>query len=49
MSIVLFMFQIIVMFTFVLGSLIISHALGIFTSENIVVLMKSLLTMQNGQ
>ena len=33
---VLFMFQINVMFTFVLGSLIISHALGIFTSENVV-------------
>ena len=30
------MFQINVMFTFVLGSLIISHALGIFTSENVV-------------
>ena len=36
MSNVLFMFQINVMFTFVLGSLIISHALGIFTSENVV-------------
>ena len=36
MSNVLFMFQINVMFTFVLGSLIVSHALGIFTSENVV-------------
>ena len=36
MSNVLFMFQINVMFTFVLGALIISHALGIFTSENVV-------------
>ena len=36
MSNVLFMFQINEMFTFVLGSLIISHALGIFTSENVV-------------
>ena len=36
MSIVLCMFQINVMVTFVLGSLIISHALGIFTSENVV-------------
>ena len=36
MSNALFMFQINVMFTFVLGSLIISHALGIFTSENVV-------------
>ena len=36
MSNVLFMFQINVMFTFVLGSLIISHALGICTSENVV-------------
>ena len=36
MSNVLFMFQINVMFTFVLGSLIISHALRIFTSENVV-------------
>ena len=34
MSNVLVMFQINVLFTFVLGSLIISHALGIFTSEN---------------
>ena len=33
---VLFMFHINVMLTFVLGSLIISHALGIFTSENVV-------------
>ena len=33
---VLFMFQINVMFTFVLGLLIMSHALGIFTSENVV-------------
>ena len=35
MSTVLFMFQINVMFIFVLGSLVISHALGIFTSENV--------------
>ena len=33
---VLFMFQMNVMFTFVLESLIISHAIGVFTSENVV-------------